>query len=80
MTITPDDGAGNEELGYWYSPARVAIMINQEREACAKICDKWAEAFAAKADATDDAESIVNLKAQAWQFSVLACEVRGKHV
>ena len=39
MTITPGPDVNAEELGHWYSPARVAILIEVEREACAVICE-----------------------------------------
>lgn len=34
MTITPGPDVNAEELGHWYSPARVAILIEAERDAC----------------------------------------------
>ena len=40
MTITRGPDVNAEELGHWYSPARVAMLIEAEREACAKVCEE----------------------------------------
>ena len=50
--------------------------VARERESCAKVCDERAEKCAAKADVTDDQDERTELKAIAWQFSVLAAEIR----
>ncbi len=47
-----------------------------ERDACAKVCEERSEKCATKADATDDEDDRTELKANAWQFSVLAAEIR----
>ena len=47
-----------------------------ERERCAQVCDERANRCAAKADTTDDKDDINELKTLAWQFSVLADEIR----
>lgn len=50
--------------------------VAAEREACAKVCDNRAEMCAAKLETTDDQDDRTELKANAWQFSVLAAEIR----
>ncbi len=37
--------AGGDELeaGHWYSPAEVARLIAEEREACAMVCERYAD-------------------------------------
>ena len=54
--------------------ARRAVLV--AREACATICDNRAEQYGEKADKTDDEKYRVYLKARAWEFSVLACDIR----
>ena len=44
-------------------------------EKAARVCDERAEKFALKADMADS-EDVTELKANAWQFSVLAAEIR----
>lgn len=47
-----------------------------EREECAKVCDSRANICAAKAEITADLDDKVELKANAWHFSVLAAAIR----
>ena len=56
--------------------AAMLEAVARERESCAKVCDERAEKCAAKADVTDDQDDRTELKANAWQFSVLAAEIR----
>ena len=39
MTICESPDTNAEEVGHWYSPARVKALIAMEREACAKVCE-----------------------------------------
>ena len=39
LTIAEGPDVNAEECGHWYSPTAVARMIEEEREACAKVCD-----------------------------------------
>ena len=50
--------------------------VNVGKNWAAEVCDKRAEKCAAKADTTDDIDDRTELKANAWQFSVLAAEIR----
>lgn len=56
--------------------AAMEEAVKREREHCAKVCDERAEKCAAKAEETDDQDDRTELKANAWQFSVLAAEIR----
>ena len=47
-----------------------------ERESCANICEDREQKCAAKLETTDDQDDRIELKANAWQFSVLAAEIR----
>ena len=40
MTIAEGPDVNAEECGHWYSPTVVARMIEEEREACAKACER----------------------------------------
>lgn len=53
--------------------------VKLEREACAKICDDRASACETRLEKTDDEDDRTELKANAWQFSVLAAEIRKRH-
>jgi len=56
--------------------AAMVEAVARERESCAKVCDERAEKCAAKLETTDDQDDRTELKANAWQFSVLASEIR----
>ena len=47
-----------------------------EREACAAIADARAMRCEAKAALAEDADEVTRLRSLAWQFSVLAAEMR----
>jgi len=56
--------------------ALLAKVREDERDRCATVCDARANKCAVKADITDDQNDRIELKANAWQFSVLASEIR----
>ena len=58
--------------------ARVRRVIAAEREACAAIADVRAMRCEAKAAAAEDDDEVTELRALAWQFSVLAAEIRNR--
>ena len=59
-----------------YDQAALDAAVMSEREACASIADARAMRCEAKtADAEDDDE-VTQLRSLAWQFSVLAAEMR----
>jgi hypothetical protein len=51
-------------------------LIAAEREACAKLCDDKAKTLGARADCCDDEDDATELKALAWQMTVMAAEIR----
>lgn len=55
-----------------------AAATKSAREACAKIADERAMRCEAKAADAEDKDEEINLRSLAWQFSVLADEIR-KH-
>ena len=50
--------------------------INVGLNWAAEVCDKRSAMCAEKASKTDDSEDDTELKSLAWQFSVLAAEIR----
>ena len=50
--------------------------INVGKNWAAEVCDKRAALCATRADLTDDEDDRTELKSNAWQFSVLAAEIR----
>lgn len=51
--------------------------VRDAEEACAQVCDARARKCAVKADDTDcDEDDRLNLRSLAWQFTVLADEMR----
>lgn len=71
-----DGVGGGGELTKMKILNAVDLLIKAEREACAKVCEERTEKCATKADVTDDEDDRTELKANAWQFSVLAAEIR----
>ena len=63
------------ELLAWITQVTTTAVL-EERERCAKVCDARATACSEKADTAEYTEDAVELKAIAWQFSVLADEIR----
>ena len=84
LDILLDDVAGEWKLGgidastiygeYAMEVARRAVLI--EREACAKIADARAMRCEEKASMAEDTDDANELRSLAWQFSVLADEMR----
>lgn len=52
--------------------------VKFERLACASICEEKAKKCADKADEQDFEDDCIELKALAWQFSVLADEIKAR--
>ncbi len=59
-----------------FAAAAAAMAADAEREACAAVCAAKAKALGEHADLCDDDEEATELKAQAWQMTVLAAELR----
>jgi hypothetical protein len=70
-----EPGAYTERAMRKVKAAMVEAVV-RERESCAKICDERAEKCAVKLETTDDHDDRTELKANAWQFSVIAAEIR----
>jgi hypothetical protein len=52
------------------------MVRTEEREECARVCDERAEKCSVKLETTDDQDDRTELESLAWQFSVLAAEIR----
>jgi hypothetical protein len=63
-------------MGY-FNREEISAAVLEERAACAKICMDRAYACEAKIadDANMDEDDIIELRSNAWQFSVLADEI-----
>lgn len=72
----------------WFAASYVATGIRQmaqafredEREECAKLADARAMRCEKKTELAEDEDEVTELHSLAWQFSMLAAEMRGRSV
>ena len=77
MTVTDGPGVNAKELGHWYSPAAVARFVAEEREARAKVADRWI-CSTTGATAMDKRSNLNDPKLTTILFAILVKRLGGK--